>query len=119
MKWTWTLLPAISFGTSITDSFLSLPTLAINLDTEDLFAADRGIYANPTDDGRDWERIASVELLHPSGRTALQVDGNTDSRWCESRTNQYAEAFVSTLSRGIWRKDVGGTVVRIRRGDSI
>ncbi len=54
-------------------ALLSLPTLSITMNTEDLFGSD-GIYANPSSRGRDWERPASVELIDPNGPSGFQIN---------------------------------------------
>ena len=40
-------------------------TLSLVVDTNNLFAADSGIYVNGTKDGRDWERQTMVEQIDP------------------------------------------------------
>lgn len=52
----------------------SLPTLSLVMDTDDLFGATRGIYANPKQSGADWERPTSVELIHADGQKGFQID---------------------------------------------
>ena len=56
------------------DSLLSLPTLSISMNTDDLFATDGGIYTNAGRSGKDWERPTSVELIHPDGQEGFQID---------------------------------------------
>jgi hypothetical protein len=52
----------------------SLPTLSIVMDTDALFGAAHGIYANPKQSGADWERPTSIELIHPDGSKEFQID---------------------------------------------
>ncbi len=52
----------------------SLSTISIVMDTADLFGAARGIYANPRQNGADWERPTSIELIHPDGSKGFQID---------------------------------------------
>ncbi|MCF7762744.1 MAG: lamin tail domain-containing protein [Verrucomicrobia bacterium] len=52
----------------------SLPSFSIVMNLEDLFDRTRGIYANPGQDGRSWERNASVELLNPDGKPGFQIN---------------------------------------------
>ncbi|MCA9167343.1 MAG: lamin tail domain-containing protein [Planctomycetales bacterium] len=55
-------------------SLLSIPTLSIVMDLDDLFGSD-GIYVNPLDRGVEAERPTSVELIDPSGQQAgFQID---------------------------------------------
>jgi hypothetical protein len=52
----------------------SLPSYSIVTDMDHLFDTQKGIYANAQNDGREWERPASVELLHADGRDGFQID---------------------------------------------
>ena len=55
------------------DSLLSLPSVSIVSDIDNLFGPS-GIYSNPVSEGVAWERPASVEWINPDGSTAFQVD---------------------------------------------
>ena len=59
---------------TIESDLLALPTLSLVMDPADLWDADRGIYANPTQLGVAWERPVSVELIGVDGQTEFQVD---------------------------------------------
>jgi hypothetical protein len=57
-------------------ALLAIPTLSIVMDRDQMFGTS-GVYANG--DGRsgenqEWERSASVELIHADGREGFQVD---------------------------------------------
>ncbi len=56
------------------ESLLSLPTVSLVTTNDDMFGAQRGIYANPNSRGVAWERPASVEWIFPDGRDSFQVD---------------------------------------------
>lgn len=56
------------------DGLRALPSLSIVTDLGDLFDPRRGIYANPMETGRDWERAASAELIFPDGRPGFQIN---------------------------------------------
>ena len=56
------------------EALLSIPTLSIVTDIDNLFDNDTGIYMNPESDGADWERPSSVELIYPDGRDGFQAD---------------------------------------------
>ena len=52
-----------------------MPTVSLVIDPDDLWDAERGIYANPVEQGIDWERAASVELIGLDGKTTeFQID---------------------------------------------
>ena len=57
----------------IRESLLSLPTMSIVTETDNLFGA-RGIYSNSLSAGVAWERPASVEYFFPDGATGFQVN---------------------------------------------
>ncbi len=52
----------------------ALPTMSLVTGLSNLFSTSTGIFANPGQDGRDWERPASLELIHPDGRQGFQID---------------------------------------------
>jgi len=55
------------------DSLLSLPTMSIVTETDNLFGGS-GIYSNSLSAGVAWERPASVEYFFPDGTTGFQVN---------------------------------------------
>lgn len=57
----------------VREGLVSIPTLSVVTNVDDLFHATRGIYANPSRDGEAWERTVSAELIYPDGRN-LQLD---------------------------------------------
>lgn len=64
----------------------SLPSFCVTMDLADLFDRTRGIYANPGQDGRAWERPMSLELVFPNGQKGFQVDGGIRIRGGFSRS---------------------------------
>ena len=69
----------------VKNALLAIPTWSITTDVDNLFDPSTGIYANPTEDGRDWERPASVELLNPDGSEGFQVNAGLRIRGGFSR----------------------------------
>jgi len=66
----------------------SIPALSIVMDPNDLFGSSRGIYANPSMEGINWERPASAELIFPGIREGFQANcgiriqgGSSTSGW--------------------------------------
>jgi len=55
------------------DSLLSLPTMSIVTETDNIFGAG-GIYSNSLSAGVAWERPASIEYFYPDGTTGFQVN---------------------------------------------
>ena len=74
-----TTLPGYSFR----DAMLSIPTLSLVTETDNLWSAETGIYYNDSDEneraiqehtGRMWERPTSAELIYPDERAGFQID---------------------------------------------
>jgi len=59
---------------NVKDALLSIPTLSLVTDVQDMFGLERGIYANATGKGFDWERPASVEYIDPAGGIGFQAN---------------------------------------------
>ena len=70
---------------TVKNALLSIPTWSITTDIENLFDDQTGIYANALQDGREWERPASVELLNPDGSEGFQVNAGIRIRGGFSR----------------------------------
>ncbi len=64
----------------------TLPSISIVMNLADLFDPATGIYANPGQDGRDWERPCSIELIHPDGTPGFGVPAGIRIRGGFSRS---------------------------------
>jgi hypothetical protein len=58
----------------IDDALLDIPTISLVTDLKHLFGADSGIYMNAMDDGPEWERPASMELVNPDGAEGFHIN---------------------------------------------
>jgi hypothetical protein len=58
----------------VDDALLSVPTISIVTSLANLFDSATGIYVNAMQDGREWERPVSVELIYPDGTEGFQID---------------------------------------------
>lgn len=56
------------------DALLALPSLSIVTELASLFDSSTGIYVNALQDGRRWERPASLELINPDGSAGFQIN---------------------------------------------
>ena len=56
------------------DALLSIPTLSLVTPLANLFDSSTGIYVNAMQDGRDWERPVSMELIYPHGTGGFQIN---------------------------------------------
>lgn len=75
-----------AYRDTIADDLKSIPTFSIVMKLEDLFDRGTGIYANPSQDGREWERPCSVELIHPDGTEGFQINAGIRIRGGFSRS---------------------------------
>ena len=62
-----------AYAKEIEDGLKSIPSFSLVMDPQDLFAAERGIYAHPKESGELWERPASCELIYPDARPGFQI----------------------------------------------
>ena len=62
----------------------AIPSFSLVLDPADLLGL-QGIYSNPGNDGRAWERAGSVEYLRPDGKTGFHVNAGVRIRGGQSR----------------------------------
>jgi len=86
----------------------ALPSFCVTMNLADLFDASQGIYANPGQDGRTWERRMSLELVHPDGQEGFQIDGGIRIRGGFSRsTSNPKHAF-----RFFFREEYGPPKLR-------
>jgi hypothetical protein len=74
-----------TYSGRIKGALTAIPTISMVMDMDDLFDPATGIYANSIQDGRDWERPASIELIKPDGTKGFQIDGGVRIRGGFSR----------------------------------
>jgi hypothetical protein len=63
-----------AYASPVTNGLKSIPTYSIVTDSSNLFDSATGIYANAAQDGIDWERPASIELIYPSGANGFHIN---------------------------------------------
>lgn len=61
------------YRNSLKDDLLSLPTMSVVMDVDDMFGA-AGIYSHPNNRGDAWERAGSLELIYPDGQPGFQAN---------------------------------------------
>ncbi len=76
-------------GYDLTTALLSLPALSVVGSADDLFGGVRGIYARSDQQGDDWEREVSVELMTADGAPGFQVEAGL-------RVHGYTSRYHST-----------------------
>jgi CotH protein/chitobiase/beta-hexosaminidase-like protein/lamin tail-like protein/K319-like protein/Fn3 domain-containing protein len=97
-----------SYSNTIKNDLQSIPTLSIVTEFKNLFDSNTGIYANPSQDGIEWERPTSLELVHPDDRTGFQVDAGLRIRGGFSRDT----ANPKHSMRFIFRSEYGDRKLR-------
>ena len=85
---------------AVRDALQAIPSFSITTDLENLFDPNTGIYTNPLQDGREWERPASVELLNPDGSEGFQVNAGLRIRGGFSRLPQNPKHSFRLFFRG-------------------
>ncbi|MFC1793586.1 CotH kinase family protein [Planctomycetota bacterium] len=68
-------------------ALLDIPSISLVTDMANLFDRSTGIYVHAGNDGMDWERRTSVELIHPDGTTGFGLDAGLRIRGAFSRSN--------------------------------
>jgi hypothetical protein len=89
-------------------ALLDIPTISLVTDLANLFDRSTGIYVNARNDGRDWERRTSVELIHPDGTPGFGLDAGLRIRGAFSRTNNNPKHAL----RLFFRKEYGAGKLR-------
>lgn len=87
----------------IDDALLEVPTISVTTDLKNLFNSQTGIYVNAEQDGEEWERPASVELLNPDGSEGFQINSGLRIRGGYSRNGW----FKKHAFRLFFRKEYG------------
>ncbi len=90
------------WGPLLEDALLDISTISLVTDLENLFSPSTGIYVNPRNDGRAWERPTSIELLHPDGREGFGVDGGLRIRGAVSRSSGNPKHSLRLFFRSVY-----------------
>lgn len=56
------------------DALKAIPSYSLVMGPDDLFGEENGIYSNAEEDGREWERPCSLELIRPDGEEGFQTN---------------------------------------------
>ena len=62
------------WSTQIESALKAIPTISLVTNLSNLFDPATGIYVNAFNDGREWEKPVSMELINPDGSTGFQID---------------------------------------------
>ncbi len=94
-----------TYASTLQEDLTAIPSFSIVMDLKDLFDPATGIYANPGQDGINWERPCSIELINPDGPEGFQIPAGIRIRGGFSRsTDNPKHAF-----RLFFRAEYGAT----------
>jgi hypothetical protein len=68
------VVDSATYRDQIVPALKALPTFSVVTALSNLFHAQTGIFSNPGQDGRAWERPCSLELLLPDGTEGFQIN---------------------------------------------
>lgn len=89
-----------AYSGQIEDALLSIPSISISTNSANLFSPSSGIYVNASEDGIDWERPASMELIYPDGSEGFQIDMGLRIRGGWSRMDNNPKHAFRCFFRG-------------------
>ncbi len=84
---------------TIIEDMQTIPSYSIVMDLDDMFGSSNGIYANPSRDGRQWERPCSVELIYPDGKDGFQINAGIRVRGGFSRSTNNSKHALRLFFR--------------------
>lgn len=87
------------FARDLPGALKAIPTMSIVVALPDLFDSATGIYANPENKGREWERPMSLELIHPDGTPGFQVNAGLRIRGGASRSTDNPKHNLRVLMK--------------------
>jgi len=79
----------VKYSNLLVDALKDIPSISIVTDLENLFDSNTGIYVNALNNGKDWERFCSVELLNPNGEEGFSKNCGLSIRGGWSRHGEY------------------------------
>lgn len=88
------------YGPELEAALEAIPTLSLTTDLANLFDPATGIYANAYQQGEDWERPASVELINPDGSKGFQINAGLRIRGGYSRSGDNPKHSFRLFFRG-------------------
>jgi len=97
-----------AYSATFEQDLLTIPTMSLVMNRDDLFHPATGIYANATQSGDAWERPGSLELIYPDGTPGFQVDQGVRM---QGNVGRNAE-FVKHSFRFVYKNEYGPSKLR-------
>ncbi|MBO7406076.1 MAG: CotH kinase family protein [Clostridia bacterium] len=99
-------LGPIATNTYIVNEAGTLRVVALAVDTDDLYSAKTGIFANRSGTGAEWERPVSVEIYEPDGTGLVHQDAGI--RLAGSGSRSFDPASLRLIARKTDKFDASG-----------
>ena len=94
-------------GNTVRDGLLAIPALCLSIPTPQLFDATTGMYSNSPNQGPDWIKPASMELIYPDGSrvpmqvpVGLRIHGGLSRQHWHSPKHSFSLIFKSEFGLG-------------------
>ncbi len=94
-------------GHTVRDGLLALPAVCLSLPNADLFDATTGMYSNSPNQGGEWTRPASMEIIYPDGTRAniqanfgLRIHGGLSRQHWHSPKHSFTLSFKTQFGPG-------------------
>lgn len=98
--------PSVNSG-AVATSLVSIPSISVVTDTDNLFDPSIGIYVNASERGREWERPASIELIDPTGaEPGFDINGGIRIRGGFSRRDANPKHSFRLFFRDEYESDL-------------
>lgn len=68
------VLKDFRYKDQVQNALMSIPTMSLVTDLDNLFDAKKGIYVNAMQRGKEWERAGSLELMNADGQDGFMVN---------------------------------------------
>ena len=108
---------SVTTATYLVGESTGLPVLSLVTDPAHLWDEERGIYVNPQERGRDWERPVTIEWLSPEGEVGFSVGAGLRLHGGGSRRGIDQAVFPAVLPGSVWTAGVGLSTVWGGNGD--
>ena len=99
-----------TYRSQLIPALRSLPSLSIVTDLKNLFSKDQGIYSNPRQHGKDWERPISMEWLQESDTHQINAGLRIQGGWFRdpkvTRKHSFRILFKRRYGEAKWRHRV-------------